>query len=78
MKIYKNFDFFSFYRFEIIVTFTGTSPTTGHTKEERTSYVSKEIVWGHRFVNIVEYDDENEEYFVDYSRFDATEEVNCV
>lgn len=60
-----------------MVTFTGTSPATGHTTEERTSYVSNELVWGHRFMNMVEYDSKNEEYCVDYNRFDEIEEVNC-
>lgn len=64
------------HRFEIIITFTGTSLATGHTTEERTSYLSNEIVWGHRFVNMVEYDDDTEEYFVAYDRFDVIEEVN--
>lgn len=64
------------HRFEIIVTFTGTSVTTGYTTEERTSYLSNEIIWGHRFVNMVEYDANNEEYFVDYDRLDVIEEVN--
>lgn len=32
-------------------------------------------MWGHRFINIIEYDTENEEYFVDYDQFETTEEV---
>lgn len=68
---------FAIGRFEIIVTFTGTSPATGHTTEERTSYLSNELAWGHRFVNMVEYDVNNEGYYVDYNRFDVIEEVNC-
>lgn len=50
--------------------------TTGYTTEERTSYLSNEIIWGHRFVNMVEYDANNEEYIVDYDRLDVIEEVN--
>lgn len=57
------------------MTFTGASASTGLTTEERTSYLSKEIFWGHRFVNMMEYDAENGEYFVDYDQFDVTEEV---
>lgn len=63
------------HRFEIIVTFTGASTSNGQTTEERTSYLSREIAWGHRFVNMVAYDTENGEYFVDYDKFDMTEEV---
>lgn len=62
-------------RFEIVVTFTGASPSTGQTTEERTSYLSSEISWGHRFVNLVEYNAVNEEYFADYDKFDETEAV---
>lgn len=62
-------------RFEIIVTFTGASPSTGQITEERTSYLSNEILWGHRFVNIVEYDTDNDEYFIDYDEFETTEQV---
>lgn len=63
------------FRFEIIVTFTGSSPSTGQTTEERTSYLSNEIVWGHRFVNLLDYDSVNTEYFADYDKFDEFEEV---
>lgn len=84
-QIEKNWDWIAFTkldliaihwnRFEIIVTFTGASASTGQTTEERTSYLSNEIMWGHRFVNIVEYDTENCEYFIDYAEFETTEEV---
>ncbi|XP_031618737.1 ATP-sensitive inward rectifier potassium channel 11-like [Contarinia nasturtii] len=63
-------------RFEIIVTFTGASASTGQTTEERTSYLSREIAWGHRFVNMTEYKAESEKYFVDYDKFDVIEEVD--
>ncbi|XP_055295130.1 ATP-sensitive inward rectifier potassium channel 8-like [Sitodiplosis mosellana] len=63
-------------RFEIIVTLTGASSSTGQTTEERTSYLSNEIMWGHRFVNIVRYVTENEEYSIDYDEFETTEEVD--
>lgn len=62
-------------RFEIIITFTGASTSTGQTTEERTSYLSREIEWGHRFVNMVEYHAESGTYFVDFDKFDETEEV---
>lgn len=65
-------------RFEILVSFTGASPSTGQTSEERTSYLSEEILWGHRFVNMVEYNTKNRNYFIDYDRFEVTEEVNIL
>lgn len=73
MKTFCNL--FLRFRFEIVITFTGASLSTGQTTEERTSYLSSEILWGHRFVNLVEYDTENGEYFADYDKFDHTDEV---
>lgn len=67
----KGFDI----RFEIIVTFTGTSASTGLTTQQRTSYLSREILWGHRFVNMMDHNFKNGEYFIDYDLFDVTEEV---
>lgn len=64
-------------RFEIIVTFSGASRSTGQLTEERTSYLSKEILWGHRFTNMIHYDAENRFYVIDYESFDTTEEV-CI
>lgn len=43
--------------------------------QERTSYLPKEIMWGHRFNNIVEYDQQNGVYVADYDKFDETESV---
>lgn len=64
------------FRFEIVVTLTGGSKSTGQITEERTSYLSKEIMWGYRFNNnIVSYDPTNEVYVTNYENFDQTEEV---
>lgn len=83
MTIKFNFELKSVYilkslfcRFEIVVTFTGTSLSSGQTKEERTSYLSSEILWGHRFVNMMDYNSNTRDYLVDYDLFDKTEEVN--
>lgn len=64
-----------YYSFEIIITFSGASSSTGQITEERTSYLSKEVAWGHRFVNIVEYDKINREYLIDYGKFEMTVQV---
>lgn len=59
------------------MTFIGGSRSTGQISEERTSYLSKEILWGHRFNNdIVGYDYESEVYVTNYEHFDETVEVN--
>lgn len=62
----------SIVRFEIIVTLTGSSSTTAQMTQSRTSYLPKEIFWGHRFVNIISYDKTKDTYVADYDKFDET------
>ncbi|XP_029020054.1 ATP-sensitive inward rectifier potassium channel 8 [Betta splendens] len=52
---------------EVIVILEGVVETTGITTQARTSYISEEIQWGHRFVPIVT--EEEGVYSVDYSKF---------
>lgn len=63
-------------RFEICLSIFGDSRKTGQTVQSRTSYLSREILWGHRFINLVDYDQDFNEYVVDYVRFNHTEMVN--
>lgn len=58
---------------EVIVILEGVVETTGITTQARTSYVSEEIRWGHRFVPIVT--EEDGLYSVDYSKFGNTMKV---
>ncbi|XP_034720007.1 ATP-sensitive inward rectifier potassium channel 8 [Etheostoma cragini] len=58
---------------EVIVILEGVVETTGITTQARTSYVSDEIQWGHRFVPIVT--EEEGVYSVDYSKFGNTIKV---
>ncbi|KAG9342259.1 hypothetical protein JZ751_016761 [Albula glossodonta] len=58
---------------EVIVILEGVVETTGITTQARTSYVSEEIQWGHRFVPIVT--EEEGVYSVDYSKFGNTVKV---
>ncbi|KAL2103083.1 hypothetical protein ACEWY4_002251 [Coilia grayii] len=58
---------------EVIVILEGVVETTGITTQARTSYVSEEIRWGHRFVPIVT--EEDGLYSVDYSKFGNTVKV---
>lgn len=60
---------------EVIVILEGVVETTGITTQARTSYVSEEIQWGHRFVPIVT--EEEGVYSVDYSKFGNTVKVNA-
>ncbi|XP_068134055.1 ATP-sensitive inward rectifier potassium channel 8 [Hyperolius riggenbachi] len=58
---------------EVIVLLEGVVETTGITTQARTSYVTEEIIWGHRFVSIVS--EEEGVYSVDYSKFGNTMKV---
>lgn len=62
--------------YEIFVSIVGSSPATGQLTEERTSYISKEVFWGQRFVNIIVYDSQNDRYIVDYANFNTTISVD--
>ncbi|KAG6451724.1 hypothetical protein O3G_MSEX007310 [Manduca sexta] len=42
------------YRFEIVVCLTGSSKNMGTMTQSRTSYLSKEIIWGYRFKNVLQ------------------------
>uniref|UniRef100_A0A8C1TVP3 ATP-sensitive inward rectifier potassium channel 11 n=1 Tax=Cyprinus carpio TaxID=7962 RepID=A0A8C1TVP3_CYPCA len=58
---------------EVIVVLEGVVETTGITTQARTSYLSEEILWGHRFVPTVS--EEDGMYAVDYSKFGNTVKV---
>lgn len=58
--------------FEIVVSLEGTIESTGQTKiQARSSYLNTEIIWGHRFEQIVSYNTERSCYETDYSRFNS-------
>ncbi|KAM8825288.1 ATP-sensitive inward rectifier potassium channel 12 [Synchiropus picturatus] len=59
--------------FEIVVILEGMVEATAMTTQFRSSYLAREIFWGHRFESVI-YEDKNC-YKVDYSRFDKTYEV---
>lgn len=63
-------------RFEIVLTMTGTSRSTGQVTQARTSYLPREVQWGHRFVNVLNYDRNREKYVIDYSQFDTTTTID--
>lgn len=62
--------------FEIVVILEGCIESTGMTTQARSSYLPTEILWGHRFEQLVHYRKEDGEYAVDYSRFNNTYEVD--
>lgn len=63
-------------RFEIVVVLEGIMEATGTTIQARTSYTPYEILWGHRFQEVVSFNRITGDYDVDYSGFDETVEVD--
>lgn len=64
--------------FEVIVSLTGSSPSSGQITESRTSYLPKEITWGECFVNIIHYNASKNVYTIDYENFNATVPVKYI
>ncbi|XP_035216344.1 G protein-activated inward rectifier potassium channel 3-like [Stegodyphus dumicola] len=62
-------------RYEVVAILEGTIESTGQSIQARSSYISTEILWGHRFDQVVSFRKETGEYLVDYSKFNATNEV---
>ncbi|XP_028966957.1 ATP-sensitive inward rectifier potassium channel 12 [Galendromus occidentalis] len=62
-------------RFEIVVVLEGTIESTGQSIQARSSYLPSEILWGHRFEQLVRFQRDSSEYLVDYSKFNNTYEV---
>jgi hypothetical protein len=56
--------------FEIVVILEGTIESTGEICQARTSYTSKDIIWGYRFENIVEFDHEHGKWRANFKLFD--------
>ena len=46
------------------------------TTQARSSFLPSEILWGHRFVNVVSFRKETGEYEVDYTLFNDTYDVD--
>ncbi|XP_058451523.1 ATP-sensitive inward rectifier potassium channel 11-like [Malaya genurostris] len=63
-------------RFEIVVTLSGGTMTTGQVNEARTSYLPGEIYWGHRFINIIHYDRTHDHYVARNELMDSIEPVD--
>jgi len=58
--------------FELIVVLEGIVEPTGNTTQARSSYLPAEILWGHRFANLVSYAQKQEVYGIDCSNLDQT------
>lgn len=59
--------------FEIVVILEGMVEATAMTTQFRSSYLAREVLWGHRFEPVI-YED-RDRYKVDYARFHKTYEV---
>lgn len=62
--------------FEIVVVLEGTQQTTGQDVQCRASFVPSEILWGHRFEEVMNASEEWDAYDVDFSKFDRTLKVD--
>ncbi|XP_026725706.1 G protein-activated inward rectifier potassium channel 1-like isoform X2 [Trichoplusia ni] len=63
-------------KFEILAIFEGVIESTGQSVQARTSYTENDILWGHRFVNMVNSDNDKNVYDVDFSKLCETERVD--
>lgn len=54
----------------------GTIESTGQSTQARSSYLATEILWGHKFEPIVNYNKDRQGYEVNYSMFDNTQLVD--
>ncbi|KRT86729.1 hypothetical protein AMK59_2176 [Oryctes borbonicus] len=63
-------------KFEVIVTLQGTSPTTAQCSRTRTSYISSEILWGHKFKNCIKFVKTEGKYMVNQKSFNLTKEYS--
>ncbi|KAJ0177284.1 hypothetical protein K1T71_007293 [Dendrolimus kikuchii] len=63
-------------KLEILVVFEGIIESTGQPVQAKSSYTAQEILWGHRFVQIMDYRKDKKGYVIDYSKFDETNRIN--
>lgn len=74
LRIHSFIQYLNVFRFEVIVTLQGTSPTTAQCSRTRTSYISSEILWGHKFKNCLKFLKKENAYVVNQKNFNLTEE----
>ncbi|XP_075973684.1 inward rectifier potassium channel 2-like [Anticarsia gemmatalis] len=57
---------------EILVVFEGTIESTGQPVQVKSSYTTQEILWGHRFIDMIDYHEDKQGFVIDYSKLDET------
>ncbi|CAH2094238.1 unnamed protein product [Euphydryas editha] len=63
-------------KLEIIVLFEGIIESTGQPVQARSSFTELDILWGHRFVPMVNYNYKKMLYGVDYSKLSEVQQVD--
>ncbi|XP_059050817.1 G protein-activated inward rectifier potassium channel 4-like [Achroia grisella] len=63
-------------RLEILAVFEGIIESTGQPVQARSSYTENDIIWGHRFVPLMNYRSSNEMFDVDFSKLNITEQID--
>jgi len=63
-------------RFELLVVMEGTNETSNMTFQARASYLPQEILWGHRFEQMLLYRRDHKKFQVNFSAFNSTYEVD--
>merc|ERR1712032_857825 len=58
-------------RYEIVVLLEGVIEQTGNSIQARSSYLPNEVLWGYRFVNLLNFKHSESEYKIDYSAFNS-------
>lgn len=56
---------------------SGCSTQTGQPSRSQTSYLSKEILWGYRFEDCLEFNPVKGEYYVNNKNFNETREFDA-
>ncbi|XP_013793756.1 inward rectifier potassium channel 2-like [Limulus polyphemus] len=62
-------------KFEIVAILEGISESTDQSFQARTSFLSNEILWGHRFEQLLTYRKDTSDFLVDFGKFNNTYEV---
>lgn len=57
---------------EILVIFEGTIESTGQPVQVKSSYTAQEILWGHRFMDMIDYNNDKQGFVIDYSKLNET------
>lgn len=63
-------------KLEILAVFEGIIESTGQPVQARSSYTESDILWGNRFVPMVEFNNDKKVYDVDFGKFSETQQID--